>query len=338
MFYRLKKIIASLIFVSASLFLFADDWYICFGSYDSRDEAEDRIKLLAEKDIPSYVTEFVKFDGSRFYRVFFSSKMDNQKTADILKKSFSTSTETKDIIGDNIWVTSITQAKYVAPSKGNPEKRILIIKDSDTGAPIVDADVNIDDKWKLKTDDQGKAQVPDTITDGDHSLYVTKGNEYVPTTSSFNIKDGEITSAPQISIPKAVDYNRIKIVLDWGEYPLDLDSHIFSDNHHVFYSHKSSGNLNLDRDDTDSYGPETVTIQDPVPEDTYKYYIHNYSDDGYGDSDRLSNSGAQITLFFDNEYKGTFKVKPNQTGLWWHVFDVINKNQIIVVDTVSNTL
>ncbi len=337
----MRKFIKNLLLISvlilSSAALFADDWYICFGSYDSKTDAEARTKTLNDNNIPSTMTEFVKLDGSKFYRVFFTERQKDQPMAEFIKKVLSSSPETKDIIDNNIWVTGISQTSYVA-SKVDPSKRILIIKDSDSGSPISDANVKIDNKWDVTTNREGKAELPNEITDGEHSIYVTKGNEYVPTTSTFYVTNGEISSAPQISIPKTVDYSRIKIVLDWGETPLDLDSHIFSNSYHVYYSNKNEGNLNLDRDDTDSYGPETITIHDPNSSDTYKYYIFNYSDGSNPSSDRLSNSGAQITVIFDNEYKGTFKIKPNQTGLWWHVFDVVNKNQLVIYDTVSNEL
>lgn len=331
----MKRFFSAIIFLLMAAFCFAEDWYICLGSYENKTEAELRMRMLEENKIPVQMTEFVKTDGTKFYRVFFSEKLENQKIAEFVKNLLSTDPQSKDLIDGNIWLTSISQTPYVASSV-DPAKRILIIKDSDSGNPIADANIKIDNRWDISTDANGKATVPNEVADGEHVIIVTRGSEYVPTTSSFILLNGEIISAPQISIPKSVDYNRIKIVLDWGENPLDLDSHVFSNDYHIYFSNKNDGNINLDRDDTDSYGPETITIQDPDSSDTYKYYIFNYSDGSNPSSDRLSNSGAQVSVIFDNEYVGTFKVQPNQTGLWWHVFDVINKNQIVIYDTVSN--
>ena len=91
----------------------------------------------------------------------------------------------------------------------------------------------------MKSDLEGKAPIPDEVQDGEHKLYVTKGNEYVKTESSFVLSQGEVASTPQISLPKAVDFKRIKIVLDWGEYPSDLDSHVEDSNFHIYFSNST---------------------------------------------------------------------------------------------------
>ena len=53
---------------------------------------------------------------------------------------------------------------------------------------------------------------------------------------------------------------------------------------------------------------------------------------------RLSNSGAKVSVYLNNEYKGTYEVKPNQVGLIWNVFEIVNDNEIRVIDKVSNEL
>ena len=107
----------------------------------------------------------------------------------------------------------------------DPEKRYLLVKDSDTGSPIVKADVDIDKRWKTVTNDEGKATLPDEVDDGNHKVTIKKPGDYVPTEINVRIEDGEIASSPQVSMPPVVDYERIKVVLDWGESPSDLDAH-----------------------------------------------------------------------------------------------------------------
>ncbi len=245
----------------------------------------------------------------------------------------------KNVVDINITLKSggeIDVEKETKTLPGDPDKRILIIKDSDTGNPVADANVEIDRKWEIITSHEGKADLPDDVEDGEHSMVVTKGNEYVKTETNFTVEGGEITTPPQISVPKVVDYERIKIVLDWGEYPEDLDSHIYSDDYHVYYSHMNAGNLNLDRDDTTSYGPETVTIRDIDSSELYQYYVFDYTNKNYYYSQEMSNSGAQVRVFYNNDLIATFKITPNQTGIWWHVFDIKNGKEIIKYDTVSN--
>ena len=74
-----------------------------------------------------------------------------------------------------------------------------------------------------------------------------------------------------------------RIVLTWGQNPIDLDSHLVTeDNLHIYYANKnitSNGQtMSLDVDDVTSYGPETVTILEPS-DNKYTYYVHNWSND-----------------------------------------------------------
>lgn len=228
----------------------------------------------------------------------------------------------------------VNKTERVLP--GDPEKRIIVIKDSDTGNPVPEANVEIDKIWDVLTNRNGQADLPVEVEDGEHVMVVTKENVYVRTESRFVVREGEITTPPQISVPKAVDYERIKIVLDWGEYPEDLDSHIFSDDYHVYFENMNEGNLNLDRDDTTSFGPETVTIRDIENSELYQYYVYDYTNGGDRNCSEMSNSGAQVRVYHNNNLITSFNITPNQVGYWWHVFDIRNGKEIIKYDKVSN--
>jgi hypothetical protein len=214
--------------------------------------------------------------------------------------------------------------------------RSIIINDSDTGKPVENAEIAIDNRrWVIRTNQLGVAELPDELDDGEHTFVIGNDSDgYVETERVFSILSGCLSSANQVSIPKAVDYERIKIILNWGEEPWDLDSHIWSGDNHVYFSNMEAGNLSLDYDDTNSYGPETITIKSPSAEDVYEYYVKNYTDEDIPDSNRLSLSEAHIQIFFNNEFKGEYKVIPNQDGIWWHVFDIKNGYDIIVRDEV----
>ena len=123
----------------------------------------------------------------------------------------------------------------------------------------------------------------------------------------------------------------IRIVLTWGETPDDLDSHLAKMNSetrewHVFYDDENptGAESSLDVDDVDSYGPETITLTTIDNNATYKYYVHDYENLDSIDSDALSNSGAKITMYIEeNEY--VFNV-PNYSGTIWKVFEIVNGN------------
>ena len=315
-----------------SLSLFAQENYVCLGSFKDEDNAKKFVTQLEGYKIPCIISEYKKGDET-FYRVLFSEKYENKDMADLHKSMLRNLPILKELNINEIWCYQKEDTPPVID-----ENRILIIKDSDTGAPITDANVNIDKKWNVKTDNDGKAVLPNDIEDGEHEMIVTKDGSYVPTTGAFSLSDGKISSTNNISIPKEVDYQRVKIILDWGEYPRDLDAHVQNERYHVYYSNMSEPGIMLDRDDTSSFGPETITIKEPDPNSVFKYYIVNFSDRGDYSSSRLSNSGAKVSVYLNNEYKGTYEVKPNQVGLIWNVFEIINGNEIRVIDTVSNDL
>lgn len=366
---RFSKILSVLLFAFLSSFAFGEEfWYISIGAYDNLEDAKTREKLLTDNGINAAARTFEKNDYSKFYRVLYTQKASDQDDAMAKRSELMKSLKELGIDSSEVWITAITEnivrpapvVKPVAEPAPAPvvvpvpvvipepvpepviektvdfSKRTFSIRDSDDGLAVENASIVIDEKWTLLTDNSGNAVVPAEIPDGDHIAVITCDG-YVTTNYPFTISNSEITSATQVSIPKAVDFERIKIILDWGATPQDLDAHCYSKKKHVYHVNKKSGNLILDRDDTDKYGPETITIQNPQADDVYRYVVHNYSNMGQSDNYSLSRSGAKVQVYFDNEYVQTFFVPIGQPGTYWHVFDIVNKNEIVPVEIISNS-
>lgn len=360
----LKKILFfTLIFCCTTFNLFSDEWKICLGSFKVYSNAKSRVELLKEKGISTIIQEYQKNNEELFYRVFYEEALPTKEIATTRKSFLENHPAIKDLGINDIWfikmpkdnspVTKSTEQtnttkNFVTEKNQNevppveklaiiqPEKRTITIVDSDLGNPIFDANVNIDNRWNIKSDKDGKVLLPNEIQDGEHKLIITKENDYVKTEQTFTITKGEINSIYQISIPKKENFERIKIVLDWAKKPYDLDAHILDENHHAFYTTMNHGNLELDRDDVSSYGPETVTIKHPDPKSVYKYYVFDYTDAENLYSTNLSYSEAQVKVYFDNEFKSSFQIKPNQEGITWYVFDIVNGYEIVTKDIVSS--
>lgn len=64
--------------------------------------------------------------------------------------------------------------------------------------------------------------------------------------------------------PVMTNLDGMRVVLSWGEKPFDLDSHLIFPGGHIYFDSKEGTDANLDVDDTDSYGPETVTISKSI--------------------------------------------------------------------------
>ena len=136
----------------------------------------------------------------------------------------------------------------------------------------------------------------------------------------------------------------MRIVLSWGNNPSDLDAHIIMDFdsklRHVYFGNKKEAVtryengkqidrtiIKLDRDDVDSYGPETITVDLDLVDMKFEYYVNNYS---HGSDDELSKSKAMVQIYKGQYLVSTIKILDNQTGYKWNVFDYDGENINIV--------
>lgn len=118
-----------------------------------------------------------------------------------------------------------------------------------------------------------------------------------------------------------------RVVLTWGALPGDLDSHVVGADHasggtHVYYS--SRGNLaaapymELDTDDTDSFGPEVISIVHGATAQRYRYCVHNYSQYSAGPPiESLPTSGATVDAFLGGgHYRMAVPTAPSEATVW----------------------
>lgn len=188
----------------------------------------------------------------------------------------------------------------------------------------------------VTTDDYGAYLV--TLPIGNYTLCASKEgfaptmvNIIVQKTNSDN-QDG--TMSPILS---GDDY---RIVLTWGENPRDLDSHVVGTltndgSFHVYYNHKSQydGDVevcNLDLDDVDGEGPETITLH-ATTSNPYYYYINRYAGSG-----TVASSGAQIKVYQGEREIATFNVPTNLgDGDYWNVFAIVD-GEFVIKNTISS--
>ena len=127
------------------------------------------------------------------------------------------------------------------------------------------------------------------------------------------------------SLSPMLPEGQVRIVLEWGATPSDLDSHLVNNNQgiHIYFSEKTAPSANLDVDDTSSYGPETTTISQQLP-GKYTFYVQDYTNhDRSSDSRAMADSGARVTVYIGNGEPRVFEV-PNLEGTLWEVFSLEN--------------
>lgn len=180
------------------------------------------------------------------------------------------------------------------------------------------------------------------INAGDYTAEAS-GSGYI--TTYFNVVCVANATMPNqnAAISPVLATGETRIVLTWGAMPSDLDSHLTgpapdSSRFHIYfanpgYSYSGIKYVDLDLDDTSSYGPETTTIYKQIS-GVYKFYVHDYSNGGSTNSTALSNSGAMVKVYRGNSVVATFNVPANQGGTVWTVFE-LNGDAITTINTLS---
>ncbi|MGZ8549224.1 MAG: carboxypeptidase regulatory-like domain-containing protein [Chitinophagaceae bacterium] len=190
--------------------------------------------------------------------------------------------------------------------------------------------------------------IMDNIAIGNYTLEISKtgySTSYITATSISGV-----TTIANATITQIIQFNQIRMVVTWGATPPDLDSHLTGppidpsiDNTriHMFYTYAESkfgspwpDYVKLDLDDTTNYGPETTTIYQQVP-GTYRFSIHDFTNEGHVNTTDLSNSEAQVRVYFGDSLVETFNVPTNKVGNTWTVFEW-NGTTITPIDIFSD--
>jgi len=156
---------------------------------------------------------------------------------------------------------------------------------------------------------------------------------YVPYTSEATelSVEGQLVTVSLSRLLEATESagRDIRIILNWGsrsDQVRDADSHLAcacgGPDHHVYYRsrrHESHGHVaELDVDDTDWGGPETITITNPL-NGSYRYWVYDYS----GPPAVLGASDLIVRVLIGSEQQGEFKVYKGLTRRAWQPFKAI---------------
>jgi hypothetical protein len=135
---------------------------------------------------------------------------------------------------------------------------------------------------------------------------------------------------PQITLVQHVLEGSLRIILNWGENPWDLDSHLTGPmedgtRFHMYYMNQepTGSMVNLDVDDTDSYGPETTTLL-TLRDGVYRFSIFNYTEQSVEGGSGIYNSPTTVEIY-DSEGLVRSYTAPAFTagsGNTWRVFEL----------------
>jgi hypothetical protein len=135
--------------------------------------------------------------------------------------------------------------------------------------------------------------------------------------------------------PVMKNLDGLRVVLNWGAEPADLDSHIVYPDNHVYFSKMKGTDALLDVDDTTSYGPETITVERKHEGERYVYAVHNYSEREKLNSTSLSASQAKVFVYIGQTLVRTYYIPQNKVGNLWTVFAVTEAGEFQDFNTIK---
>ncbi len=173
----------------------------------------------------------------------------------------------------------------------------------------------------------GKAPLTVHFTDlssiASYTLVAT-AEGYMGTEFNLSFAEGE-TKNMSFSMTPIIEPGEMRLVLNWGGQPRDLDLHlrtpvIEGDAYEIYWANR--GNVSyapyvyLDADHQEGYGPETITIS-KVKSGTYRCFVENYST-----IPALSTSRAQVQIYTADGLLQTVTCPNTGSGLFWYVCDI----------------
>lgn len=195
----------------------------------------------------------------------------------------------------------------------------------------------------VETDDSGVYLIDNAPT-GVFVVVVRRSGFYTTVVESLEVDEGA-NALPPVTTVEEVPEGSLRIVLTWGESPLNLDSHLTGpqsggNRFHCYYENQTPNEqVNLDVDDVTSYGPETITISTLVA-GTYRYSVNNYSN-RYSSNGAIgiASSPAKVEVYSTEGLIASFVAPSATSGDTWRTFELeVNAGGVRIVETNSYEL
>lgn len=201
-----------------------------------------------------------------------------------------------------------------AVSSDSLPEALIIVKNRDTRETV----------QRAISDKQGKFIIPVDL--GRYVVYIGK-DQYIPQGFEVDVLH-DFPHTVHAVLTKIIPPQNYRIILTWDRFPVDVDAHLKGphpghEDFHIYWNRKTTikGKKFLDRDDTHSYGPETITIHGLDP-GTYTYIVHNYSGRNTTGGDALSQGNVRVNLYNGDRLLKEYRMPPGTPGTYWRVFQI----------------
>ena len=236
----------------------------------------------------------------------------------------------KGIIKCSLLALSVSTSFISYAESKSIEVLSAVVKDQKIPGAQVVIQRNGEQSISSLSDDSGNALIGNNASDTNDSLIIIKKSGYSTLVAKCPCSGMSYALSPTM---KGLD--SMRVVLGWGSSPSDLDSHMVYPRNHIFFDYKLGDNGNLDVDDTDSYGPETITLTRRENGKPYVYAVHDYSDKSDPDTRNLSNSEAKVFVYVGESLVRTYYLPKDQSGNLWTVFKVNENGDIEDVNNIK---
>lgn len=241
-----------------------------------------------------------------------------------------------------VFTLDAANSEIIKENRYYPKARLILgrVVDAKDGKPLAEVEVSLTDYTReshLQTTDESGFYIFEAEV-GSYKLALSKVG-YIGT--EYDILMGADETPREIICALSENIKEYRIVLTWGNHPKDLDAHLSGPNpdggnFHIWYRNKILiGGMNfLDRDDTNIYGPETITIYRPAHGE-YSYSVFDYSNRNKKRCKKLSRSEAKVMVYGEGRLLGSYDVPTELRGNVWHVFKIDINGKIIPVNSVE---
>lgn len=255
-------------------------------------------------------------------------------------------TESGDVNGQTTWI------KVVVPGAGKNKDEVSakgyvtgIIVDAVNGQGLGGVALSFREGRQNKSGDIVLTEYTDV--DGSYTAELEENTytvcaeleNYQTEYFEVEVTKGNTTSDQNLTMSSILASGEARIVLEWGATPEDLDAHLTGnvggDSFHVSFRNMSFGDIvNLDVDDRNGFGPETITISD-ISRGTFTYSVVDYINQGMGfSSSALGNSGATVKVYIAGDDQPRIYEVPVGAGVIWNVFEIRN-GEIIDINELT---
>jgi len=211
----------------------------------------------------------------------------------MLKKLLLTLLITLSANAESCW-TSLELSKYAQDELD--DKATFTIKDAVSCEAVANAEFYLG-SMKFLSDANGLVHLPTPPEDMDRALPITiKADGYISAKESILVSFGSYWKK-QFLMSRKLPPQSARFVLSWGDKPSDLDLHLVANNYHISYRNTKNipSTARLDKDTTNGYGAETITVDALDQEDEYKVLVHNFSNDANIDNK------VQVRVYANNQ-------------------------------------